>query len=207
MQVRSTATTHAQDLYPTYSACIVYLSVINLLYAACAGTTDSIAAFIAAGATRPGQAVTSLGSTLAVKALSSVPVRDAARGVYSHRFGPDLWLAGGASNVGCAIFRQEGFDGAELQRRSLEIDPSKDSNYKYYPLCTPGERFPRCDPRMPPVLVPKPLLPRGGAAEASVDRTEYLRALLQGIAYVEKEGYDALEELGATPVMEVTSDE
>lgn len=35
-----------------------------------AGTTDSIAAFIAANATTPGHAVTSLGSTLAVKMLS-----------------------------------------------------------------------------------------------------------------------------------------
>lgn len=37
-----------------------------------AGTTDSIAAFIAANATAPGHAVTSLGSTLAVKMLSEV---------------------------------------------------------------------------------------------------------------------------------------
>lgn len=37
-----------------------------------AGTTDSIAAFIAANATEPGYAVTSLGSTLAVKMLSQV---------------------------------------------------------------------------------------------------------------------------------------
>lgn len=37
-----------------------------------AGTTDSIAAFIAANTTEPGHAVTSLGSTLAVKMLSEV---------------------------------------------------------------------------------------------------------------------------------------
>jgi hypothetical protein len=46
----------------------------------------------------PGDAVTSLGSTLAIKMLSAVPVDDSSRGVYSHRLG-DLWLAGGASNV------------------------------------------------------------------------------------------------------------
>lgn len=43
----------------------------------------------------PGQAVTSLGSTLAVKLLSEVPVEDSARGIYSHRLG-DLWLVGSA---------------------------------------------------------------------------------------------------------------
>ncbi|CAN0050689.1 unnamed protein product, partial [Ectocarpus sp. 6 AP-2014] len=52
-----------------------------------AGTTDSIAAFIAADATTPGHAVTSLGSTLAVKMLSERRVEDASRGVYSHRLG------------------------------------------------------------------------------------------------------------------------
>jgi sugar (pentulose or hexulose) kinase len=53
----------------------------------CGGTTDSIAAFVAAGVSEPGQAVTSLGSTLAVKLLSESRVDDASYGVYSHRLG------------------------------------------------------------------------------------------------------------------------
>ena len=53
----------------------------------CGGTTDSIAAFVAAGVTEVGQAVTSLGSTMAVKLLSEARVDDAAFGVYSHRLG------------------------------------------------------------------------------------------------------------------------
>jgi sugar (pentulose or hexulose) kinase len=53
----------------------------------CAGTTDSIAAFVAAGVSHPGEAVTSLGSTLAVKLLSEQRVDDAAYGVYSHKLG------------------------------------------------------------------------------------------------------------------------
>jgi sugar (pentulose or hexulose) kinase len=53
----------------------------------CAGTTDSVAAFVAAGITEAGQAVTSLGSTLAIKMLSENRVDDAAYGVYSHRLG------------------------------------------------------------------------------------------------------------------------
>ena len=78
------------------------------------GTTDSNAAFFAAAGTKPsfGTAVTSLGSTLAMKQLSQTYVEDADRGVYSHRFpnfdNPDAeaWLVGGASNVGCAILRK-----------------------------------------------------------------------------------------------------
>jgi sugar (pentulose or hexulose) kinase len=57
----------------------------------CSGTTDSIAAFVAAGVTVPGQAVSSLGSTLAVKLLSTKRVDDAAFGVYSHRLGVEGW--------------------------------------------------------------------------------------------------------------------
>ena len=54
-----------------------------------------MAAFVAAGVQQPGEAVTSLGSTLAVKLLSDARVDDAATGVYSHRLG-DTWLVGAA---------------------------------------------------------------------------------------------------------------
>lgn len=39
-------------------------------------------AFIASGASERGQAVSSMGSTLAIKMLSATPVEDASRGVY-----------------------------------------------------------------------------------------------------------------------------
>jgi D-ribulokinase len=45
--------------------------------------------------TEPGEAVTSLGSTLAVKLISMKRVDEAAYGVYSHRLrlaGANLWL-------------------------------------------------------------------------------------------------------------------
>lgn len=51
------------------------------------GVTDSIAAFIAAGVTEEGEAVTSLGSTLAIKMLSSKRVDAVEYGIYSHRLG------------------------------------------------------------------------------------------------------------------------
>jgi sugar (pentulose or hexulose) kinase len=54
---------------------------------------DSIAAFLAADVSEPGAAVTSLGSTLAVKLLSDTRVDQASYGIYSHRLG-DLWLVG-----------------------------------------------------------------------------------------------------------------
>jgi D-ribulokinase len=66
-----------------------------------AGTTDGVAAFIATHADQPGDAVTSLGTTLVVKQLATQPIFAADQGVYSHRVG-ERWLAGGASNSGGA---------------------------------------------------------------------------------------------------------
>ena len=54
---------------------------------------DSVAAFLAAGVREPGDAVSSLGSTLAVKLLSECRVDDGATGIYSHRLG-NRWLVG-----------------------------------------------------------------------------------------------------------------
>lgn len=160
------------------------------------GTTDSNAAFFAAAGVRAslGTAVTSLGSTTAIKLLSRRYVEDADRGVYSHRFpsfdeegaGEDAWLVGGASNVGCAIFRALGFSNDELAALSEKIDPMADSPLRYYPLVKVGERFPNADSNKKPVLEPVP-----------DSRREHLHGLLQSIALVEMEGFQVLHDLGA----------
>ncbi len=152
-----------------------------------AGTTDSIAAFIASGATQPGTAVTSLGSTLAVKLLSEQRIDQSEYGIYSHRLGA-LWLVGGASNVGGAVLSQF-FTPAELNRLSPQINPQVDSGLDYYPLPQPGERFPIHNPDLPPILTPRPK-----------DDVLFLQGLLEGIAQVEAQGYRLLEALGATPL-------
>lgn len=157
-----------------------------------AGTTDSIAAFIAAGAMQPGEAVTSLGSTLVLKLLSEQRVESAQHGIYSHRFGK-LWLAGGASNSGGAVLRSF-FDDDSLQILSQRIDPMQSSGLDYYPLLQPGERFPVYDPAYPPRLTPRP-----------DDDTHFLHGLLEGIARIEAHGYRLLQDLGATPLLSVRS--
>lgn len=120
----------------------------------CGGTTDSIAAFVAADVSAAGQAVTSLGSTLAIKMLSTTRVDDAKYGVYSHRLG-DSWLVGGASNTGGAVLRQH-FTDEQLRQLSERIDASRPTGLSYYPLPSTGERFPVNDPQMPPLLAPRP---------------------------------------------------
>jgi len=157
-----------------------------------AGTTDSIAAFLAAGVDRPGEAVTSLGTTLVLKLLSQTRVDDGRYGIYSHWFG-DLWLAGGASNAGGGVLRQH-FSDDELPALSARIDPARSSGLDYYPLPRPGERFPINDPALPPRLEPRP-----------AERAEFLHGLLEGLARIETLGYRRLAELGATPLVKVVS--
>lgn len=156
----------------------------------CAGTTDSIAAFIASGATQPGMAVTSLGSTLVLKLLSPTRIDLANYGIYSHRLG-DYWLVGGASNTGGAVL-QSFFSTPELIELSQHIDPSQPSPLNYYPLLKPGERFPINDPLLEPQLTPRP-----------EDPVEFLQGLLDSMARIEAQGYHLLETHGAPPLKAV----
>eukprot|EP00322_Chrysochromulina_rotalis_P020164 CAMPEP_0115890060 /NCGR_PEP_ID=MMETSP0287-20121206/33154_1 /TAXON_ID=412157 /ORGANISM="Chrysochromulina rotalis, Strain UIO044" /LENGTH=201 /DNA_ID=CAMNT_0003346815 /DNA_START=18 /DNA_END=623 /DNA_ORIENTATION=- len=142
------------------------------------GTTDSIAAFLAAGASDIGDAVTSLGSTLAIKLLSDT-----------------FALVGGASNAGCAVLREQGFSADELAALSEAINPaSTPPHTNFYPLSasTVGERFPQPDESAVGVLTPVP-----------DDRSEFLHCILYGLGIVERDGYAALADLGASKLQRV----
>lgn len=149
-----------------------------------AGTTDGVAAFLATGAAAPGDAVTSLGSTLVLKIVSAGPVGDPASGVYSHRLGAH-WLPGGASNAGGTALLQH-FDLARILALTPLLDPDHDTGLDYYPLPAPGERFPRADPTLAPRVAPRP-----------ADDARFLQGLLEGLAAIEACGYARLAELGA----------
>ena len=157
-----------------------------------AGTTDSIAAFLAAGVSQPGEAVTSLGTTLVVKLLSETRVDAGEYGIYSHWFGR-YWLAGGASNAGGGVLRQH-FSDDELITLSARIEPERPTGLDYYPLPGRGERFPINDPALLPRLEPRP-----------DSRVEFLQGLLEGLANIEAQGYRKLAELGASPLKSVAS--
>jgi sugar (pentulose or hexulose) kinase len=84
-----------------------------------AGTSDSIAAFIATGAKEIGDAVTSLGSTLTIKILTQKPIYAPEMGIYSHRLG-NQWLVGGASNTGGAVLLAH-FEATRLDELSQQL--------------------------------------------------------------------------------------
>lgn len=149
-----------------------------------AGTTDSIAAFLAAAPLEVGSAVTSLGTTLAVKMLCDRRIDAPALGLYSHRLG-DGWLVGGASNTGGGVLRHF-FDAKEIAALSRRIDPETQSGLDYYPLVRTGERFPVDDPGLEPRLAPRP-----------ADDADFLHGLFEGIARIEARCYDVMARLGA----------
>ncbi|MEN8133157.1 MAG: FGGY-family carbohydrate kinase [Pseudomonadota bacterium] len=148
------------------------------------GTTDSIAALLATGARAPADAVTSLGSTLVLKVISTRPVFAPEYGIYSHRLG-DLWLAGGASNSGGAVLRQY-FTQQQLRAMTPELHPDRPTGLDYYPLTATGERFPQANPGLRPRLSPRPS-----------DPVRFFQGMLEGIAEIEKQGYQKLWSLGA----------
>jgi len=157
-----------------------------------AGTTDGCASFLATGATAAGDGVTALGSSLTIKILSDRPISAPRFGIYSHRLG-DTWLAGGASNSGGKVLAQH-FPLARIIELSAAIDPATETGLDYYPLSVPGERFPIADPTLPPRLAPRP-----------ADDTDYLKAMLEGMAAIEALGYRRLAELGAPALTSVRS--
>ena len=149
-----------------------------------AGTTDSTAAFMATGASQPGEAVTSLGSSLVLKIISERPIFDAASGVYSQPYGRH-WLVGGGSNSGGKVLR-DFFSDEQMQAMEEHLDIDTPTGLDYYPLPQTGERFPINDPNMAPRMMPRP-----------DNDVQFFQALLEGIAHIEKTGYEKLHQLGA----------
>jgi len=148
----------------------------------CAGTTDGIASFLSTGASKIGESVTSLGTTMVIKLITEQPLFNYKYGIYSHKIGK-LWLSGGASNVGGHILIK--YFGNKIEKLSKKLNTKKLTGYKYYPLLSPGERFPINDINLKPILTPKPK-----------DEDIFFQAILEGIAYVEKNCYQKLNELG-----------
>jgi sugar (pentulose or hexulose) kinase len=157
-----------------------------------AGTTDGVASFIATGADQPGDAVTSLGTTLVLKQLATQPIFAADQGVYSHRLG-ERWLAGGASNTGGAALLAH-FSAEEMDHLIPQLAPAEPTGLDYYPLPKPGERFPIADPNLAARITPRPAEP-----------VRFFQGLLEGIAAVEALAYQRLARLGAPALRRVIS--
>lgn len=157
------------------------------------GMTDSCASQLAAGASTPGCFVSVLGSTLVLKGASRDLVADPRGAVYSHRHPDGWWLPGGASSTGARALTVgfAGRDLAELDRLAARHGPA---HGVVYPLEGRGERFPFACPAAEAFTL-------GGLA----DEVERYRATLEGVAFVERLGYERLAALGAPAAAIVVS--
>jgi sugar (pentulose or hexulose) kinase len=155
------------------------------------GMTDGCTAQLATGAVRPGDTVGVLGTTLVLKAASASAVTDTASGIYSHVAPDGAFWAGGASNTGAGVLRTgitAGLHAPATDAAALALGPS---SVVAYPLTAAGERFPILDPDFAGFAVDTLGIP----AEFH-DPLVRFRAVLEGVAFVERLGLERLSELG-----------
>ncbi len=150
-----------------------------------AGMTDGCAAQIAAGALRPGDWNSVLGTTLVLKGCSPERLDEPAHGVYSHRSPDGGWLPGGASSSGAGVLPMT-FPGRDLDELGRRAEAYEQTTVLAYPLVSPGERFPFAAPDAKPFMLGTP-----------ADDGEHAAALLQGLALVERLCFEQLARLGA----------
>ena len=149
-----------------------------------AGMTDGCTAQLGAGAIHPGDTMGVLGTTLVIKGVSPVELRTPDGAVYSHLSPSGDFWPGGASNSGAGVLTAEfpGRDLAELDRAAAKHGPS---TIVRYPLARAGERFPVADPTLHSMTTGQP-----------VDEVDAYRAILEGVAFVERLGIETLARLG-----------
>ncbi len=153
------------------------------------GTTDSNAAFLAAGLKKR-EGLTILGTTIVLKKNINKHIKE--KGITIHRIGDEL-VCGGASNAGCGILSKF-FSDSEIRELSRQINPKKHTSLNLLPLNSKGERFPENNPSLEPILNPRP-----------VSDSLYLHALLEGLAQIELKGWKKLQEItGSLPEKIVT---
>ncbi|RFA17313.1 hypothetical protein B7R21_00825 [Subtercola boreus] len=161
------------------------------------GMTDGSTAQLATGAVRPGDTVGVLGTTLVLKAASRTMLTDGASGIYSHVAPDGTFWAGGASNTGAGVLRHgltAGLDVREADRAAVALGVSP---VVAYPLVGLGERFPVVNAAFggfDVTLVGAPSVYSDAAAWADPALVRF-RAVLEGVAFVERLGIERLSAL------------
>jgi sugar (pentulose or hexulose) kinase len=162
-----------------------------------AGMTDGCASQLGAGAMREGDWHSVIGTTLVLKGVTPMLLRDELGAIYSHR-SPQAghWLPGGASSVGAramsALLGGADLEALERDATALRFGAAPPTTY---PLIGSGERFPFVRPDATGFVrlegEDADLTALGHGAEA------YL-AIASGVAYVERLCFDTLAARGAS---------
>lgn len=157
--------------------------------------TDANTATLAAGLFAPGGWSTTLGTGLSIKGRVDRPIADAASGVYSHVHPFGGWLASGTVHTGGGIVTQRfGSDQVELTRLNIEAAAVPPGQTLHYPLAGRGEFFPFWAPHAEEFVVGSP-----------TDRAGGFRAMLEGIAVIERMSFDRMRAAGAPQPSEIVA--
>jgi xylulokinase len=155
------------------------------------GMTDGSTAQIATGAVVEGDTVGVLGTTLVLKAVSAHDIVDSAAGIYSH-VGPDgLFWPGGASNTGAGALRTGVTAALDPAEHTAEIAAWGPASSVDYPLARAGERFPVASADFGGFCVDL-----AGRDRVETNPIARLRAVYEGVAFVERFGLERLLALG-----------
>ncbi|HZQ55348.1 MAG TPA: FGGY family carbohydrate kinase [Bryobacteraceae bacterium] len=151
-----------------------------------AGMTDGCAAQIAAGAVCEGNWNSVLGTTLVLKGVTGRLLHDPRGAVYSHLAPNGKWLPGGASSTGAGIIAKR-FAKEHLEQLEAEAGERGPAEVVVYPLHSTGERFPFVAPLAEYFELGTPR-----------DTVELYRAILEGVAFIERLCFDYMKMLGAS---------
>ncbi|MEP6797991.1 MAG: FGGY-family carbohydrate kinase [Lapillicoccus sp.] len=153
-----------------------------------AGMTDGCTAQLSTGAIHAGDSMGVLGTTLVLKGVSDHDIRTDDGAVYSHLSPAGDYWPGGASSSGAGVIAAT-FPGigpadlADMDQRAADRGPA---TVVAYPLARTGERFPVADPGLTSLTSGEP-----------VDEVDAYRAILEGVAFIERLGLETLAGLGA----------
>jgi len=154
-----------------------------------AGITDGCASQVAAGAVRPGDWNTTIGTTLVIKGVTTREIEDPSGALYCHRHPEGYWMPGGASNTG-ADWINKLFPGNidELNKAAATLIPT---SHLAWPLMQEGERFPFSAPSA------RGFFPEG------ISGAGLFASCMEGVAYIERYAYERVARLCGEPVQRV----
>ncbi|MCG2614848.1 FGGY-family carbohydrate kinase [Terrimonas sp. NA20] len=155
------------------------------------GLTDGCASQIAAGAVKPGQWNTTIGTTLVIKGVTQKEITDPSGAIYNHRHPSGYWMPGGASNTG-ADWVSKLFAGEDLEKLGEQAAMHLPATSIAWPLLQTGERFPFVAPQAAGIW------PDGNTVER-------FTACMEGVAFIERYAFEKISQLSGEKIERIFS--
>lgn len=149
------------------------------------GATDGYTSALAAGAVKPGDWASIIGTTMVLKGVTQKLFLPPGAGTYSHKLPSGAWMLGGAANIGGRCLN-DAFPKEEFEERNTHVKEVIPTGVISYPLHGKGERFPFADDQAEGFLM-------GDIRDENV----HYAALMEGVAYAERFAFEQMEALGA----------